>query len=98
MRLMRRDREGSFPFVTARQPVSRPALLNLLFTLQHQLEGQEQHRAFLSVDVVGPSEREQAPGLFSVRAVGPFAFVAPGAGPAASQPRFSRQALGRSPP
>jgi class 3 adenylate cyclase len=47
------------PASSARQPVSRPALLNLLFTLQRQLEGQKQRRAFLSVDVVGSSEMKR---------------------------------------
>jgi class 3 adenylate cyclase len=34
-----------------REPLSRAALLDGLFTLQRALEGQKQHRAFLSVDV-----------------------------------------------
>jgi class 3 adenylate cyclase len=34
---------------------SRTALLELLFGLQRELEGQREHRAFLSVDVVGSS-------------------------------------------
>jgi class 3 adenylate cyclase len=48
------------PASSAKQPVSRPALLNLLFVLQRQLEGQKQHRAFLSVDVVGSSEMKRS--------------------------------------
>jgi class 3 adenylate cyclase len=48
-----RLRRHYFPAPSARQTVSRPALLNLLFALQRQLEGQKQRRAFLSVDVVG---------------------------------------------
>lgn len=54
-------REHYFPISeeTASVPVSRPALLNLLFSLQTQLEGQKQHRAFLSVDVVGSSEMKR---------------------------------------
>lgn len=35
------------------KPLSRADLLDALFTLQSALEGQKQHRAFLSVDVVG---------------------------------------------
>jgi class 3 adenylate cyclase len=38
------------------EPLSRGTLLELLFALQRELEGQKQHRAFLSVDVVGSSE------------------------------------------
>src|SRR5262249_2321658 len=39
--------------------VSRQDLLNLLFTLQRQLEGQKKHCAFLSLDVVGSSEMKR---------------------------------------
>ncbi|MCC6442206.1 MAG: adenylate/guanylate cyclase domain-containing protein [Armatimonadetes bacterium] len=52
-------RERSFPFTAPPENVSRPALINLLFALQGQLESQKQHRAFLSVDVVGSSEMKQ---------------------------------------
>lgn len=38
---------------------SRAALLDQLFTLQHQLESHKQHRAFLSVDVAGSSAMKQ---------------------------------------
>jgi class 3 adenylate cyclase len=47
-------------------PVSRPALLSLLFALQRQLEGQKQRRAFLSVDVVGSSEMKRGAPELSV--------------------------------
>jgi class 3 adenylate cyclase len=57
-------REQYFPLPSAKQPVARQGLLNLLFTLQRQLEGQKQHRAFLSVDVAGSSEiKRSAPEL-----------------------------------
>lgn len=50
-------REGKdAPTAAARssiEPLSRADLLDALFTLQKALEGQKQHRAFLSVDVVG---------------------------------------------
>ncbi len=39
--------------------LSRSELLDTLFTLQRELEGQKQHRAFLSVDVVGSSEMKR---------------------------------------
>lgn len=48
-------REGEAA-LTPNAPVSRHDLLDALFTLQHVLEGQKEHRAFLSVDVVGSSE------------------------------------------
>jgi class 3 adenylate cyclase len=49
---------------TSRQELSRAALLEMLFTLQRTLEGQKQHRAFLSVDVVESSEmKRNAPEL-----------------------------------
>jgi class 3 adenylate cyclase len=48
----------------SRQEVSRTTLLEMLFTLQKTLEGQKQHRAFLSVDVVDSSEmKRDAPEL-----------------------------------
>src|SRR5439155_1077668 len=50
-------RQRYFPYASAAPPaqqnVSRPEMLHLLFGLQSQLEAQKQHRAFLSVDVVG---------------------------------------------
>jgi prepilin-type N-terminal cleavage/methylation domain-containing protein len=49
---------------TSHQEMSRAALLEMLFTLQRALEGQKQHRAFLSVDVVDSSEmKRNAPEL-----------------------------------
>ncbi|HZO89891.1 MAG TPA: hypothetical protein VFB38_16295 [Chthonomonadaceae bacterium] len=46
------------------QTMSRQELLDLFFTLQRQLVGQKQHRAFLSVDVVGSTEmKRDAPEL-----------------------------------
>jgi class 3 adenylate cyclase len=50
------------------QPASgklpRAQLLEMLFALQHELDGQKQHRAFLSVDVVDSSEmKRNAPDL-----------------------------------
>ncbi|MFN3653259.1 MAG: adenylate/guanylate cyclase domain-containing protein [Armatimonadota bacterium] len=39
--------------------VSRAAMLDLLFTLQRELEGQKQRRAFLSIDVAGSSEMKR---------------------------------------
>jgi class 3 adenylate cyclase len=55
-------REHYFPLPSskAKLPVSRPALIKLLFALQTQLEAQKQRRAFLSVDVVGSSEMKQS--------------------------------------
>jgi class 3 adenylate cyclase len=53
-------RDHYFPLPSTKPPVSRPALLNLLLTLQSQLEGQKEHRAFLSVDVVGSSEMKRS--------------------------------------
>jgi class 3 adenylate cyclase len=50
--------EEEAPQLTA--PVSRAALLEMLFALQRQLEGQQLHRAFLSVDVVGSSDMKQS--------------------------------------
>jgi class 3 adenylate cyclase len=41
------------------EPLGRRELLDLLFTLQRELQSQEQHRAFLSVDVVGSSEMKR---------------------------------------
>jgi class 3 adenylate cyclase len=55
-----RAREHCLPLPSAKLPVSRPALLNLLFSLQRQLEGQKERRAFLSVDVVGSSEMKRS--------------------------------------
>lgn len=52
--------ESCLPLRLEKQFVSRPTLLNLLFTLQRQLEGQKQHRAFLSVDVAGSSEMKRS--------------------------------------
>lgn len=40
-------------------PISRHDLLDAFFTLQHVLEGQREHRAFLSVDVAGSSEMKR---------------------------------------
>ena len=40
-------------------PLNRAQMLDALFTLQHQLEGQKQPAAFLSVDVVGSSEMKR---------------------------------------
>jgi class 3 adenylate cyclase len=40
--------------------LSRSSLLKMLFTLQRQLESQKQHRAFLSVDVVGSTEMKRS--------------------------------------
>jgi class 3 adenylate cyclase len=46
------------------QKMSRAQLLDQLFSLQRALEAQRQHRAFLSVDVVGSSEmKRDAPAL-----------------------------------
>jgi class 3 adenylate cyclase len=47
----------SRPQPPARLP--RVALLEMLFTLQRELEGRKHHRAFLSVDVVGSSEMKR---------------------------------------
>ncbi|MBW3622591.1 MAG: adenylate/guanylate cyclase domain-containing protein [Armatimonadetes bacterium] len=44
------------PPVAAPGEVSRQALLQAIFALQNQLDSHKQHRAFLSVDVVGSSE------------------------------------------
>ena len=44
---------------TAPQSVSRSTMLEMLFALQRELEGQKRHRAFLSVDVVGSSAMKQ---------------------------------------
>jgi class 3 adenylate cyclase len=44
----------------ARRPVSRADLLAQLFELQARLEHQKQHRACLSVDVVGSSEMKRS--------------------------------------
>jgi class 3 adenylate cyclase len=52
-------REHHLPRRLMTHPVSRQSLLNLLFTLQSQLEGRKQHRAFLSVDAVGSSEMKR---------------------------------------
>lgn len=41
------------------QQLPRAQLLEMLFALQGQLEGQKQHRAFLSVDVVDSSEMKR---------------------------------------
>jgi len=41
------------------RPVSRTQMLEALFSLQRQLEGQKQYRAFLSVDVVGSSNMKR---------------------------------------
>lgn len=43
----------------APQSVSRSTMLEMLFALQRELEGQKRHRAFLSVDVVGSSGIKQ---------------------------------------
>lgn len=51
-------REHYFP-ATPDAPLSRTARLQLLFTLQRQLENGKQHCAFLSVDVVGSSAMKQ---------------------------------------
>lgn len=66
-------REHSFPRRAARQGVPRQALLNLLFALQSQLEGQKRHCAFLSVDVVSSSEMKRgAPELEVEHSFGQF--------------------------
>jgi class 3 adenylate cyclase len=46
--------------VAAHQELSRTTLLEMLFSLQKTLEGQKQHRAFLSVDVVDSSEMKRS--------------------------------------
>lgn|GEM_PF-913302 len=55
-----RLRERYFPLPSAEKKevgnLSRAELLDALFALQQQLQGQKQHRAFLSVDVVGSTE------------------------------------------
>lgn len=48
-------KSGKNPPQVREQELSRAELLDALFTLQHALEGQKQHRAFLSVDVAGSS-------------------------------------------
>jgi class 3 adenylate cyclase len=50
---------GVFRF-QKRRSRSRAALLEQLFDLQRQLEGQKQHRAFLSIDVAGSSEMKRS--------------------------------------
>ncbi|MFN3650538.1 MAG: adenylate/guanylate cyclase domain-containing protein [Armatimonadota bacterium] len=55
-----RLRSHFFPRKDApRTPLGRAELLDLLFSLQSQLEGQRQRRAFLSVDVVGSTAMKQ---------------------------------------
>jgi class 3 adenylate cyclase len=49
-------REHYFPLLSDRKSVSRAALVEFVFSLQNQLEGRKQRRAFLSVDVVGSAE------------------------------------------
>jgi class 3 adenylate cyclase len=64
-------RERHLPRPLMTPSVSRQGLLNLLFTLQRQLEGQKQRRTFLSVDVVGSSEmKRSAPELAVEHAFG----------------------------
>jgi class 3 adenylate cyclase len=53
-------RQQRFPAFSIYPSLPRTSLLQLLFTLQRQLEGQKQHRAFLSVDVVGSSEMKRS--------------------------------------
>jgi class 3 adenylate cyclase len=55
-----RVREYQLTISSAKEPITRPGLLNLLFTLQRRLEGQKQRRTFLSVDVVGSSEMKRS--------------------------------------
>jgi class 3 adenylate cyclase len=52
-------REEHFPVPSTPPGEMRPSLLKLLFALQSQLESHKQHRAFLSVDVVGSSEMKR---------------------------------------
>ncbi len=53
--------------------LSRGTLLELMFALQRELEGQKQHRAFLSVDVVGSSAmKHEAPELAAEYSFRPF--------------------------
>jgi class 3 adenylate cyclase len=40
--------------------LSRPVMLRLLFELQRQLEGQKEHRAVLSLEVVNPTELKKS--------------------------------------
>jgi class 3 adenylate cyclase len=49
-------RQQYFPPSSAPSVVSRQDLLDQLYTLKSQLEGQKQHRAFLSIDVVNSSQ------------------------------------------
>ena len=59
-----RIRAHYFPFSPMKQEMSRSELLELLVALQHRLEGQKEHRAFLSVDVVASSDvKRTAPEL-----------------------------------
>jgi class 3 adenylate cyclase len=55
-------RREFFPSESApeKPPISRQQLVDLLFKLQGQLEGQKQRRIFLSVDVVGSSAMSQS--------------------------------------
>jgi class 3 adenylate cyclase len=51
----------------------RAALVEMLFALQQELQGQEQYRAFLSIDVVGSSEmKRSAPPLAVEYSFGQF--------------------------
>jgi class 3 adenylate cyclase len=53
--------------------LSRAAILEAVFALQHTLEGQKQHRAFLSIDVVGSSDMKRtAPELAVEHSFGQF--------------------------
>jgi class 3 adenylate cyclase len=57
----------------AQPPVSRQALVDLLFALQHRLEGQKEHRAFLCVDVANAAEVKRShPELAVEHAFGQF--------------------------
>lgn len=47
--------ESADPELSAQPELSRAKLLEVLFELQHALEAQKQHRAFLSIDVVDSS-------------------------------------------
>ncbi len=57
--IRQRQQARAAPRLTTGQEVSRADLLQTLFALQGQLEGQKQHRAFLSIDVAGSSEMKR---------------------------------------
>ncbi len=68
-----RVRKHYFPLAGDTAGVSSPALLEMLVTVQRQLEERAQHRAFLSIEVTGAREmRRDGPGALVDHTFGQF--------------------------